>query len=159
MRLLQRSQSDPFETSNAMGRNGSSGREAAGQSQRGDRPFIAAERPYSSADSRGTLNLIAAAQGRTSEQPRVLIWGQDPVFAAREGKWKLWQSIAYDRVELYDLQAASAELKDVSKDHPEIVQHLVSKISAWRATLPPPLWARRFARQLPSCKKETTWVY
>jgi len=113
----------------------------------------------SSAEPLEGLNLIAAAQGRTSEQQRVLIWGQNPVFATREGKWKLWQSIESNRVELYDLEADSAELKDISKDHAEIAQHLVSKITAWRATLPPPLWPRRFAKQLPSCKKETTWVY
>jgi arylsulfatase A-like enzyme len=104
-------------------------------------------------------DLITSAKLKTDDLSRTLLWGQYPVFAARNGKWKLWQSLDKQETQLYDLSTDPAERFDVKEQHGEVATELTRELKAWRDTLPPPLWSRRFVRPLPVCVKTTEWVY
>lgn len=70
---------------------------------------------------------------------RPLIWhyphwgnqGGSPGAAIRQGKWKLIRWDWPERTELFDLEADPGELKDLSKEHPEIVSDLSSQIGSF----------------------------
>ncbi|KWF75622.1 sulfatase [Burkholderia cepacia] len=104
-------------------------------------------------------DMIAALDRQPEDPSRTLVWGQAPVYAAREGRWKLWQDVDRHETELYDLETDAGELHDVSAEHPDITSRLAAQIDVWRNQLPPAMWSRRFARQYPVCTKKTTWVY
>ncbi len=104
-------------------------------------------------------DLIAAARGDRGMADRTLVWGQDPVFAARRGAWKLWQSRDRGETHLYDLTADPGELTDLSQRNPAVARRLGKKIDDWRASLPAPLWPRRAAVAAKMCAKSTELVY
>ena len=62
----------------------------------------------------------------------------------RDGDWKLYVCDDLSRTELYDLATDRGETKDVSREHPEIVNRMTAAIMAWKATLP--------------AKPDPTWV-
>lgn len=90
---------------------------------------------------------------------RTLFWGQDPVFAVRQGRYKLWHSRDWQQTYLYDLQADPAERNDVSSAHPEVRAALERALENWRATLPQPRWPLTATRKVTVNGRETEWVY
>jgi arylsulfatase A-like enzyme len=84
--------------------------------------------------------LETAADRSTAAQERMMFFGQAPVFAVRQGRWKVWKSLDHHQVKLFDLQADPFERTDVSAAHPEILHRLETALDAWRAKLPAPLW-------------------
>ena len=59
-----------------------------------------------------------------------------PSAGIRLGRWKLLENIERQKSELYDMQNDWAETKDVSADHPEIVEQLSQKLAEWKKGLP-----------------------
>lgn len=57
---------------------------------------------------------------------------QSPGAAIRSGKYKLLEYFENGTVQLFDLTEDLGEQNDLSKMHPEIVQHLQEKLHAWR---------------------------
>jgi len=91
--------------------------------------------------------------------PRVLRWGQEPVYAVRQGRYKLWRSNDWNQTHLYDLQADPAELNDIGDTHPALRDGLTADMNTWRATLPKPLWPLHSTRQITINGRDTEWVY
>jgi arylsulfatase A-like enzyme len=81
-----------------------------------------------------------AADRSAAAQERMMFFGQAPVFAVRQGRWKVWKSLDRQQVKLFDLQADPFERTDVSAAHPDILQRLEAALDGWRAKLPAPLW-------------------
>ncbi|MCP4048057.1 MAG: sulfatase-like hydrolase/transferase, partial [Gammaproteobacteria bacterium] len=59
-----------------------------------------------------------------------------PHLGIRDERWKLITNEELQRTELYDLEGDWAEAKDVSAEHPDVVQELSAKLDAWKNTLP-----------------------
>ncbi len=51
-------------------------------------------------------------------------------------QWKLLTTADAKRVELYDIAADALETKNLAADKPETVKELITKLDAWKATLP-----------------------
>ena len=90
-------------------------------------------------------NLLDAFNGKAVARTRPIYWewrGNKtepdwwPRLAVREGDWKLALTHDAKRVELHQLSNDRAEAKDVSKEHPEIVERLAKLALDWKATLP-----------------------
>lgn len=103
-------------------------------------------------------DLVASAT-RPPRQPRLLMWGQEPVFAARFGSLKLWRSNDWNQTRLYDLDKDAWERNDLSADREKDRAALMAKVEAWRATLPKPLWPLHATRRIAVMGRETEWVY
>jgi len=106
-------------------------------------------------DGEDLLHLLS----RPDAAPRTLLWGQDPVFAVREGRYKLWRSRDWNKTYLYDLDADPAEMKDLSDGQPQIRDRLARKLEAWRGSLPTPIWPLRSTRHITINGRDTEWVY
>jgi len=91
--------------------------------------------------------------------PRTLFWGQEPVYAARQGALKLWRSEDWNQSRLFDLDKDPAELTDLSRQDSAQAKDMERMIEQWRASLPPPLWPMRFTRKVTIDGRETEWVY
>lgn len=91
--------------------------------------------------------------------PRLLLWGQAPVFAARQGALKLWHSEDWKQTHLYDLDRDPAERVDLSQDQAPARASLERAVENWRATLPKPLWPLHVTRKVMIDGRETEWVY
>lgn len=96
---------------------------------------------------------------RHPDPERLLVWGQAPVFAARKGDLKLWQSDDWKESHLYDLRDDAWEKTDLSAAHPANKAALEQAIADWRATLPEPRWKLRFTRPVSAGDRKTEWVY
>ncbi|MDQ4421537.1 sulfatase-like hydrolase/transferase [Sphingobium sp. DEHP117] len=94
--------------------------------------------------------------GRTT---RTLLWGQEPVFAVRQGRYKLWRSNDWNQTYLYDLTTDPGERKDLSAAKPKVRATLEKHMNEWRGTLPPPLWPLHQTRKVMINGRETQWVY
>lgn len=90
-------------------------------------------------------NLLAAFDGKEATRTRPLFWewrGNStepdwwPRLAVRDGEWKLTLTYDAKRVELHHVVKDRAEAKDVSTEHPEIVERLTKLALEWKATLP-----------------------
>ncbi|MCB1090174.1 MAG: N-acetylgalactosamine-6-sulfatase, partial [Verrucomicrobiae bacterium] len=57
-------------------------------------------------------------------------------YAVVDRHWKLLTTSDAKRTELYDIAADALETKDVAAEKPEVVKDIVSKLEAWKATLP-----------------------
>jgi arylsulfatase A-like enzyme len=68
-----------------------------------------------------------------AKNPRSQQWAS---FAMRDGDWKVYVSGDGSRTELHDLATDRGESKDVSREHPGIVNRMNAAIEAWKATLP-----------------------
>ena len=86
------------------------------------------------------VSLLPALTGSKPGLPqRTLFWRLGPNYAARKGSWKLFrggQSVTW----LFDLASDPGERRDVAKEHAAIAAELEKELSAWSATLAPPLW-------------------
>jgi arylsulfatase A-like enzyme len=82
------------------------------------------------------VNLLPFLKGDNKAAPHErLFWryADRNLFAVREGNWKLVQSHT-PTAQLFDLSADISERKDLSSQHPEIVQRLQTAWDAWNAT-------------------------
>ncbi len=62
---------------------------------------------------------------------------QPPTLAVRDGDWKLFMNHDGSHAELFDIPKDPAETRDVAAEHPEVVNELSAKLSAWVKSLPP----------------------
>lgn len=102
---------------------------------------------------------LVATLSEAPETERTLVWGQDPVFAVRQGRFKLWHSSEWQKTYLYDLDQDPAELNDISHHYPEVRTALERILADWRGALPEPLWPRQSTRTVTINGRETQWVY
>lgn len=85
-------------------------------------------------------SLVPALSGQTLPE-RSLFWhyphygnqGGAPGAAIRDGDWKLIHWMEHDKIELFNLSEDLSEQNNVAAQHPEIVNRLRSKLSAWQA--------------------------
>ncbi len=106
------------------------------------------------------LDLVRAlTDGSASLTQRALYWRQQPVRAARKGKWKLIEAAGQGPARLYDLEADPDETTDLAGDHPDIAARLAADLSDWEAGLEPPAWDKFFERTVEVCERETYAVY
>ena len=92
------------------------------------------------------ISQVAVIKGtETSTRSKPLFWkmggGKDSEFhwanyAVVDQQWKLLMTDDAKRLELYDIAADALETKDLAAENPDVVKDLVSKIEAWKATLP-----------------------
>lgn len=139
------------------------------------RPMGVVDTPVSSLDIAPTILRSAAPrmampgelEGRNlldearhpSATPRLLVWGQAPVFAARQGDMKLWRSDDWHQTHLYDLAKDPWEKTDLSSANPAARAKLDADIEAFAKSLPRPLWKLHFTRKVMIGGRETEWVY
>ncbi len=90
-------------------------------------------------------SIVEALKGRGFKRTRPIHWewrgGHRPPYlwphlGIRDGKWKLLVNQELKREELYDIEADWAEMNNVAKANPDIVQALTKKALAWKASLP-----------------------
>ncbi|EQB29719.1 sulfatase family protein [Sphingobium ummariense] len=102
-------------------------------------------------------DLIATA--RRPQPDRLLVWGQEPVYAARQGDKKLWLSRDWDQSHLHDLKDDYAENRDLSAGDPASAKRLREAIDRFRTSLPAPLWKLHSTRKVTVNGRETEMVY
>jgi arylsulfatase A-like enzyme len=94
-------------------------------------------------------NLLPYLTGQHDGAPHeTLFWRYGNHRAIRHGRWKRTMP-AGGPAGLYDLSADIAESKDLSADHPEVVEELTRRYAAWNAQLQPPRWRDLFMREAP----------
>lgn len=78
-------------------------------------------------------SLLAAMQQPTRSEARTMYWEHEKHAAVRDGSWKLVTLNAKDKDawELYDLSQERTERHNVARDHPDLVQQLRTKWTAW----------------------------
>ncbi|TWU39963.1 Choline-sulfatase [Novipirellula aureliae] len=90
-------------------------------------------------------NVLPAFKGEGFQRTKPIFWewkGGDkqnftwPTLGIQDGRWKLLVGTETRQVELYDLEADWRETKNVSADHPEVVQRLTDQLAAWKDELP-----------------------
>ena len=96
---------------------------------------------------------------RHPDPDRLLVWGQAPVFAARRGSLKYWQSDDWRESRLNDLAADPWEKADLPASRANDKAALAGAVSAWRATLPEPRWKLHFTRPVTIGGRKAEWVY
>ena len=89
---------------------------------------------------------------------RSLYWRQKPIYAVREGQWKLWKSLDLKQIKLYNLATDPGELHDVAGEHPDIVAHLRQSLDAWEKGLVEPAWDKQSVRVVTICGRVTESV-
>ncbi|MEM7602279.1 MAG: sulfatase-like hydrolase/transferase, partial [Verrucomicrobiota bacterium] len=76
-------------------------------------------------------SLLPVLQGKEREPHAELFWYWSGNRAVRQGDWKL----VFDRIDkrwfLYDFKTDRVEAKDLSVEHPEVVEDLTAKWNAW----------------------------
>ncbi|WP_230461202.1 sulfatase-like hydrolase/transferase [Sphingobium sp. CAP-1] len=92
-------------------------------------------------------------------KPRLLMWGQEPVFAARQGPLKLWKSYNWKQTKLFNVESDPWEKTDLSSAQTADRAALEQQVESWRATLPKPLWRLHATRKVTIDGRETEWVY
>jgi arylsulfatase A-like enzyme len=98
-------------------------------------------RPKEHVDGTGLRGLLTA--GKAPERD-TLYWhyphyhggGCIPVGAMREGRYKIVHWFGEERYELYDLETDLSELRDISKEFPELLDRLTKKLTAWQQSIP-----------------------
>ncbi|MFT4543138.1 MAG: arylsulfatase A-like enzyme [Planctomycetota bacterium] len=76
---------------------------------------------------------------------RSLMWrskGSESPIAIRRGRWKLVRLKREVPAELYDLDTDIAEVNNLARQHPELVEELLQELGAWESQLIEPLWSR-----------------
>ncbi|AXB75855.1 sulfatase [Novosphingobium sp. P6W] len=141
---------------------------------KGLKPQGISDSPVSSVDIAATVlhaadptrPLPAELDGRdlvhTARHPdpdRLLVWGQEPVYAARQGSRKLWVSRDWKQSHLYDLSADPDESRDLSGSEPKAAADLAAEIERFRTSLPAPLWKLHTTRKITINGRETEMVY
>ena len=92
-------------------------------------------------------------------QPRLMVWGQEPVYAARLGSKKLWVSKDWKQSYLYDVDRDPGELTDLTGSDPAAAAQLSGEIEKWRTSLPDPLWKLHLTMKVKLNGRETEFVY
>ncbi len=79
------------------------------------------------------VSLLSVLEGGTSEaiQSRPLFWRNNQFWAIREQQWKLTLPERGENVQLFDLSTDVAEDRDLSAEHPEIVERLKATWDRW----------------------------
>ena len=100
----------------------------------------------------GTLDgvdLIPYLNGSNSEKPHdKLFWRAGPIWAAREGDWKL--IYAADRYWLYDLSTDIGEITNLADRRQDVVKRITASYAQWNAGNIEPLWPTFGAKNMPS---------
>lgn len=87
------------------------------------------------------VDLIPYLSGEKTQPPHeYLFWRTDFNKTVRNGKWKLIVNTRDDLLILYDLEADKQEKYDLKTKHPEIAEHLLTKLTEWESELKPPSW-------------------
>ena len=90
-------------------------------------------------------NLLEAFLGKPVVRAKPIFWQWTgnktepdwwPRLAVREGDWKLVMTHDAARMELHNLRADRSEARDVSADHPGVVERLSKLALDWKSTLP-----------------------
>ena len=92
-------------------------------------------------------SVLPAFEGRPVEKKKPILWEnrfpvyghvvhKSPMLAVRDGKWKLLMNPDRSRIELYDVAADPAELKELSSAYPEETRRLADKVLHWSKELP-----------------------
>jgi len=90
-------------------------------------------------------SVLSALKAETFDRSQAIFWEWKgpkarnfnwPHLGIRDGRWKLITNAQLQRTELYDVQGDWAESKDVSAEHPEVVQGLLAKLDEWKNSLP-----------------------
>jgi arylsulfatase A-like enzyme len=92
-------------------------------------------------------------------QPRTLVWGQEPVYAARRGAMKLWRSEDLHTTYLYNIERDKAESTDLSASDKVDHNALAGAVETWRKSLPKPRWPIHMARKVKVNGRETEMIY
>ena len=84
-------------------------------------------------------SLNSVFMGKKHRKERELGWFLYGSRAYRVGKWKVVWGVTARKWELYDMEADRTETRDVSADHPKIVERLTKAWHAWaeRSSVPP----------------------
>lgn len=83
--------------------------------------------------------------GDSFRRPQPIYWQnptskrRGPSLAIRDGDWKLLMEYDGTDVQLFDLAGDVAELTDISREHPNVVDSLRTKLLDWAKSLPPPI--------------------
>jgi len=89
-----------------------------------------------------------------------LFFGQAPVYAVRQGDWKLYVSEDEKRQELYNLSADRAELNDVAAAQPQRLKEMSDQLDSWKQTQAKPLWPiHTVMHDVKQCNKAVEWVH
>ena len=100
----------------------------------------------------GTLDgvdLIPYLNGSNSEKPHDrLFWRAGPIWAAREGDWKLIYAAA--RYWLYDLSTDIGEITNLADKRQDVVKRITASYAQWNAGNIEPLWPSFAAKNMPA---------
>ncbi|WP_017257326.1 sulfatase [Pedobacter arcticus] len=89
-------------------------------------------------------NLLPYIKGETKEAPHeALFWRRGVAAAVREGNWKLIR-VETDPILLFDLSKDLSETKNLAKENPEKVKHLLAKLAEWEKGLSKPHWSSSY---------------
>ncbi len=95
------------------------------------------------------VDLIPYLDGSTSERPHAkLFWRAGPIWAAREGDWKL--IYAADRYWLYDLTNDIGEITNLADKRQDVVKRITASYNQWNAGNIEPLWPTFGAKTMPA---------
>jgi len=95
---------------------------------------LPADRVY---DGKSLLPLIQGKQEELLHE--YLFWdGNEGHWAVRNGNWKLVKN-RKGVIELFDLQTDVGEIKDISRQHPDIVTRLLERYKNWRSAMGDPM--------------------
>ena len=103
-------------------------------------------------------DLVATIED-TNQKPRPLFWRQEPIYAMREGNWKLWKSADWKVTKLFNLSRDPAETTDVSKANPDVVDRLSGQLSHWSAGMKSPLFPFHAVRKTNICGRDTEMIF
>jgi arylsulfatase A-like enzyme len=85
------------------------------------------------------VDLIGYLTGSNKTPPHeFLFWRWGETYAIRNGDWKLVKKD--DKVELFNLASDIAETRDLSKEHPDLVERLTNAYETWNMQMVQPLW-------------------
>ena len=95
------------------------------------------------------VDLIPYLNGSKSGRPHdKLFWRAGPIWAARDGDWKL--IYAADRYWLYDLSTDIGEANNLAEQRPDIVKRIEASYAQWNAGNIDALWPSFGAKDLPA---------
>ncbi|RVU05955.1 sulfatase [Novosphingobium umbonatum] len=103
-------------------------------------------------------DLIASAQSKGPDQ-RLMVWGQAPVYAAKQGPWRVWRSDDWGSRALHNLAQDPWEKTDISAANRQHSDRLNAAIDQFAQSLPQPLWKLHSTRKVVIGGRETEWVY
>ncbi len=87
------------------------------------------------------VDIMPHLSGMNSQAPQeYLFWRTDFNKSVRNGRWKLIVNTRDDFLMLYDLASDRQEKHDLKSNHPDIVTHLLERLSAWERDMKSPAW-------------------